>query len=670
MEYFEGNLCISVRDLVDGGIMSKSCYAKQAERGRLRVVRQGKGMGNYALVAVDSLPEEYLAAVKRKYPNGRYTRLVGWIKSQYEVDAQAMCYFHSQERSGVALSGAKVQEYVTNASVLNCCLKLYDRAAIAQKLMGNRYNWDMMAETIAILKQEYGHTLPESTLRFRKKAMEYRKYGYGSLISGKFGNQSARKVDFKTERLVCSLAVLPNKPYNSNVYEMYNMFVCGELEEVYDVQTGELFSPDDFVNKRTGEPLALSETTICNILNKPKNRVLIEHALSSWTTFMHEQMPHVHRHAPEFSFSKISLDDRDLPRKLKDTKARPKAYYAYDVASQCVVGYAYNRNKNVDLVVECFRNMLRLIERKGWGCPAQVEVENHLMTQWKDSFLKAGVVFPFVRFCAPQNSQEKYAEPMNGVKKRSIEHKNHVGIGRFYARDRHYRTEAKKVFDEKNDTYEDKQYYSWEELIADDMRDIMEFNNSLHSNQKKYPGMTRWQVLEASMNPTLQPLDKSVWARFIGEHVVTSIRRNSYCRVAYTDWWLSDVSVIEKLAPNNWKVDAYYLTDEDGRVKEVYIYQNNMLIDRLKNIGTFNTADCEQTEEDKAIFVEQQKVISRFNKYVKENAITRVGIGVGSDQRCDEGITDLLASDPPTDLESELEDMCDYDYRAKAKEDY
>lgn len=185
--------------------------------------------------------------------------------------------------------------------------------------------------------------------------------------------------------------------------------------------------------------------------------------------------------------SKVSFDDRDLPRKLKDTKARPKAYYAYDVASQCVVGMAYNRNKNVDLVVDCFRDMFRLLDRNGWGCPAQVEVENHLMSQWKDSFLKAGVMFPFVRFCAPQNSQEKYAEPMNGAKKRSIEHKNHLGIGRFYAKDRHYRTEAKKVFDEKNDTYEDKQYYTWEELIADDRRDVWEFNHSLHPEPEEVP---------------------------------------------------------------------------------------------------------------------------------------------------------------------------------------
>lgn len=626
MEYYGNRLCISYSELVDSGIMTTANYNSLTYRKKVKVVRRGGGASDCcALIAIDSLPSKYKEAVEKKYPGGDEVRIKAWVLSNYGMDQAAIAFFHDRSKTGIDLDEKKKREYIINASVLNCCIKLYERARDSQRLFGGTYNWDMMAKTIEILREELGHTLPTSTLRFRKKVNEYKRKGYGCLISGKFGNQSARKVDYKTEQLILGLAVLPNKPYNTNIAEMYNMFVCGELD-VYDPKTGELMNPDDFVDKKMGEPLELSESTINNYLNKPKNRVLVEHALSSWTTFMHEQMPHVHRHAPEFSLSKISFDDRDLPRKLKDTKARPKAYYAYDVMSQCVVGFAYNRNKNVDLVVECFRSMFRLLERRGWNCPAQVEVENHLMSQWKDSFLKAGVLFPFVRFCAPQNSQEKYAEPMNGAKKRSVEHRNHLGIGRFYAKDRHYRTEAKKVFDELNDTYEDKQYYSWDELIADDMRDVMEFNNSLHPNQKKYPGMTRWQVLEANLNPTLQPIAKSVLARFIGEHVETSIRRNSYCRVAYEDWWLSDVSVIEKLAPNNWKVDAYYLTDEDGSVKNVYIYQNDMLIDELQNVGTFNTADCEQTEEDKAIFVEQQKKIAGFNKWVADNAIDRLGV--------------------------------------------
>lgn len=612
-----------MRELADNGVMTMAYCNKLATRKKIDIARRGD-RGGCALVVVDSFPPRYKEDIYTRFPDSDSVRLAGWFRSNYEIDQSAVVFFHDPEKTGLDLKPEKIREYVTNASVLNTCIRLYENARIYQRIAGDKYDWGKMAAAVDSLRTQFGHTLPGSMLRFRKKVAEYKRDGYGCLISGKFGNQSARKVDYRTERLILGIAVLPNKPFNTNVAEMYNQFVCGELD-VYDPETGELFNPDDFTDK-DGEPRVLSETTINNYLNKPKNRVLIEHKLSSWTTFMHEQMPHVHRHAPEFSFSKISFDDRDLPRKLKDTKARPKAYYAYDVASQCVVGFAYNRNKNVDLVVDMFRSMFRLIDRKGWGCPAQVEVENHLMSQWKDSFLKAGVMFPFVRFCAPQNSQEKYAEPMNGAKKKAVEHRNHLGVGRFYAKDRHYRTEGRKVFDELNDTYEDKQYYSWDELVADDMRDVMEFNNSLHPNQKKYPGMTRWQVLEANMNPNLEPINKAVLARFIGDHVETSIRRNSYCRVGYTDWWLSGTEVLERLAPNNWKVDAYYLTDDDGNITDVYIYQNGMLVDKLQNVGTFNTADCEQTDADRTVFVEQQKKISGFNAYVKNNAISGVGV--------------------------------------------
>lgn len=625
MEYYGDRLCISMRDLVAGGIMSEPNYKQLAARGRFDVVRRGGGAaGCYALVAVDSLPQRYQDKVKEVYPGGAQARLEGWIKSNYEVDQQATAFFFSKEKCGVALPREKAQEYITNASVLNTCIKLYERAATAQKLFGGKYDWSMMAATIEILRKHFGHTLPASTLRFRKKVNDYKANGYACLISGKFGNQCARKVDHKTERLILGIAVLPNKPWNTNVLELYNSFVTGELD-VYDPETGEMFNPDDFTDKN-GEPMVLSEATITNYLNKPKNKILIDKATMSYTTFMHETMPHMHRHHGEFSLSKVSFDDRDLPRKLKDTRIRPKAYYAYDVTSGCCIGYAYNRAKNVDLVVDMFRNMFRLLDRQGWGCPAEVEVENHLMSQWRDSFLRAGVMFPFVRFCAPMNSQEKHAEQLNGAKKRSIEHRNHVGIGRFFAKRRQYRTESNKVFDEFNNTYVEKEYYTWDELIADDMRDIHEYNHALHPNQKKYKGMTRWDVLVANINPTLQPLDKATIARYVGEKVSTSIRRNSYCQVAGENWWLSKTEVIELLAPNDYKVEAYYLTNEEGKITDMFIYQGDMYIDRLENIGTFNTARAEQTEEDERIFVEQRKKISHFNKYAEDNAIGRVGI--------------------------------------------
>ena len=141
-----------------------------------------------------------------------------------------------------------------------------------------------------------------------------------------------------------------------------------------------------------------------------------------------------------------------------------------------------------------------------------------------------------------------------------------------------------------------------------------------------YPGMTRWQVLEANINPNLLPYDARTLAYHIGERVETSIRRNSTIRVAHEDWWLSSTSVLERLEPNNYKVTACYLPDDEGAPQEVFIYQKGKYIDTVEKVNTYSRVMAEQTEEDQAAFVEQQKKIAKFNKYVEDNAIDRLGI--------------------------------------------
>ena len=643
MEYYDNRLCISYGELVDGGIMTASNYNSLTYRKKVKVVRHGGGASDCcALIAIDSLPAKYKEAVEKMYPGGDEVRIKSWVLSNYEMDQAAVAFFHDRSKTGIDLDEKKKREYIINASVLNCCIKLYERARDSQRLFGGKYNWDMMAKTIETLREELGHTLPASTLRFRKKVNDYKRNSYSCLISGKFGNQSARKVDYKTKQLVRGLAVLPNKPYNSNVHEMYISFVCGELD-VYDPKTGELFNPDDFTDKN-GEPKYLSESTINNILNEPATKMLIEKSLSSWSTFMHEQMPYMHRHSGHFSLSQITMDDVDLTRKLKDTKQRVHAYYAYDVVSQCVIGASYARKKDERLVVDCFRDMFRLIARNSWGIPAGIEVENHLMSQYKEGFLKAETVFQFVRFCAPLNSQEKYAEPLNGAKKRSVIHKNHEGIGRFYGKGK-WRQEYRKISDETNELYEDKEYFTWEQLVADDRKDNEEWNNMLHPNQKMYPGMTRWQVLEANINPNLLPYDARTLAYHIGERVETSIRRNSTVRVAHEDWWLSCTNVLERLEPNNYKVTACYLPDDEGAPQEVFIYQNGKYIDTVEKVNTYSRVMAEQTEEDKAAFTAQQKKIAKFNKYVEDNAIDRLGI-LKPSQQTQQEVLELKPSAP------------------------
>lgn len=622
MEYYDGRLCISQRELVEGGIMTVANYKQMARRGRFDVARRGGGNADsYALAVIDTLPTKYREAVRAKFGSGDEVLAAGWFRENYERDMAAVAWFHDRENTGTDLGADKIEEYVTNAGVLNCCLRLYTRARDCQKILGNTYQWEKMAKAVESLREQYGHTLPTSMFRLRKKLADYRKYGYQVLLSGKYGNQTARRMTMKEERVILGIACLENQPYNTTVREMYIMFLTGELD-VWDVDTGELYDPDDFA-KKGEDPWIPSDATIANYLNKPKNKLLIKSRHLSRTTFMHEEMPHMHRHSGRYALSQITMDDVDLPRRMKGNE-RVHAYYAYDVVSQCRVGAAYARKKDDALVTECFRDMFRLIERHGWGMPAGIEVEQHLMSKYKDGFLQASVAFPFVHFCAPQNSQEKYAEPMNGAFKRTIAHKNHTGIGRFYGKGKN-RVESKKVSDETNELWEDKRYYTFEELVADDRADNQEWNNAPHPDQKRYPGMSRWDVLVANINPGLQSLDKITLSRYIGEKVETSVRRNSTVRVNYEDWWLSAPEVLEKLASNDYKVQAYYLPDEEGRATDVYIFQGDKYIDKVEKVETYNRVYAEQTDEDAAKYIEQRKKVSKFAAYVKAHAAPTVG---------------------------------------------
>lgn len=627
MEYYGGHKCIRPSELEAAGIMTQEYCRQLASRKRLEMARTGRGKGGYALVVVDSLPTQYLEEVKAKLGDGDEILAAGWFRENYERDQAAVTWFNDRNKCPIEFKEEEkrrqwVEECVVNASVLNCCIRLHSRASDFQRVLGNTYQWEKMAKAVESLREQFGHTLPTSMFRFRKKVAEYRRDGYPSLISGKFGNQTARRMTHREERVILGIACLENQPYNTTVREMYIMFLTGELD-VYDIDTGELYDPETFA-KKGEEPWIPSDATIANYLNKPKNKILIKNRHLSRTTFMHEEMPHMHRHNGQFSLSQITMDDVDLPRRMKGNE-RVHAYYVYDVVSQCRIGAAYARKKDEALVVECFRDMFRLIERKGWGMPAGIEVEQHLMSQYKDGFLRAGVAFPFVHFCAPQNSQEKYAEPLNGAFKRSIAHKNHAGIGRFYGKGKN-RVESKKISDENNDTWEDKRYYTFEELVADDRADNMEWNNTLHPNQKKHKGMTRWDVLVANINPTLQPLDKLTLSRYIGERVPTSVRRNSTVRVRHEDWWLSAPEVLEKLDPNNYKVTAYFLPDENGEPTDVYIFQDERYIGKVEKVQTYNRVMAEQTEEDVANYIEQRKKVARTAAYVARNAAPRVGI--------------------------------------------
>ena len=564
-------------------IMSIPNYKKLAAKEKINVVRSGRGLGGYVLVEIATMPLRFQERIKLKYGDMKEDVIRNWLGSHYHIDAKAR-EFYTRFRfdNGDALPPEHIQEYTVNASVIEAVMRAMEDATFMRKAMkAGPVNWGELAGAISYYQAEFGHTLPVSSNRFKKRVNDFKANGYESLISRKFMNQNRRKVTYDIERLLLSIDAQPEQPFNTTVWEQYNLFVQGELE-LYDPETGEVLNPADFTDK-DGNPLVLSPATVANYLNNPKNKALRGKLHMSQWDFNNAYRPYHLRSIGEYSLSKVSLDDRDLPRPMKDGN-RVKAYYAYDVVSGAVVGYAYNRYKTTELFLDCMRNMFQTLDRNGMYIPAELEVEHHLVSDFADGLMQAGTVFPLIRWCNPGNSREKRAEHKNREKKYGVEKRTQVGIGRWYAKLEANRPKEEKVYDEKNNTYKVKTY-SYEELVADDIRAIETFNAQPHPNQKRYPGMSRWDVLCAHQNPNLAPWDKAVLYRFIGQHTETTIRQNTYCTVMYNQYGLPSPEIIEKLEPRNYKVDAYYLPDADGTINEVYIYQNGRYIATCKPVA-------------------------------------------------------------------------------------
>ena len=636
-------------------ILSVPNYKKLAAKKEINVVRPGKGLGSYALVEIATMPLRFQERIKLKYGDMKEDIIRNWLGSHYHIDAKAR-EFYTRFRfdNGDALPPEHIQEYTVNASVIEAVMRAMEDATFMRKAMeAGPVNWGELAGAISYYQAEFGHTLPVSSNRFKKRVNDFKANGYESLISRKFMNQNRRKVTYDIERLLLSIDAQPEQPFNTTVWEQYNMFVQGDLE-LYDPETGEVLNPADFTDK-DGNPLVLSPATVANYLNNPKNKALRGKLHMSQWDFNNAYRPYHLRSIGEYALSKVSLDDRDLPRPMKDGN-RVKAYYAYDVVSGAVVGYAYNRYKTTELFLDCMRNMFQTLDRNGMYIPAELEVEHHLVSDFADGLMQAGTVFPLIRWCNPGNSREKRAEHKNREKKYGVEKRTQVGIGRWYAKLEANRPKEEKVYDEKNNTYKVKTY-SYEELVADDIRAIQTFNAQPHPNQKRYPGMSRWDVLCAHQNPNLAPWDKAVLYRFIGQHTETTIRQNTYCTVMYNQYGLPSPEIIEKLEPRNYKVDAYYLPDADGTINEVYIYQNGRYIATCKPVARYNENTAEQTEYDKAAYTEQSKYVAQFDKMMKDGKIKRVGILAKEEAKL---ITEVQAEAVPLPTQAEEEDYSAY----------
>ena len=571
---YNGSLALEAKWLWENDVISCENYKVCVYRKKITVLRR-PAPGYSTLISYESLPYNIKTKTDEKLkelgelPN---TNMItsqekqtqtsffeGYIKS----DAAAMDFFGKQN-----LTEEKKQEYYLNAQILNALRdllidRLNSRKA-ANQPTGKRSGLftSVLNDLKKLDRKNYPHTLPLSLRNLKPKYEQYINQGYKCLLHGNSDNDNARKVTDKLEQLFLSIAAMHNNPYVLWVQQMYIEFLKGK-KRIYNTDTGEIYNRDEFKDEK-GDYLEVSDSTVRNYLNNPLNKAIIQKIRNSYHSFNHLYSPHTMRHAPEYSLSWISIDDRDLPRNLKGG-GHVYAYYAFDVMSGALIGAAYSREKDTNLLLDCLRDMYRNLEKMGLSWPLGIETEHHLSSNLKDTIFKPGNLFSMVRYCAPTNSQEKHAEHRIRRKKYGFEKLNQENIGRHYARLEANKAHGERAYNEQTHEYEYKfKAYSFEQLVEEDMKANQLYNESLHPDQDNHAGETLIEALKNHVNLDAWEIDKKRIYYWLGNKTETTIRRNQYINLQYKKYWLSSPNILSKLKPNDYEVTACWMYDENG----------------------------------------------------------------------------------------------------------
>lgn len=621
---YEGHPVITKAEWLAAGLSARQ-YQYDYEKGVLSVF----GEYHNPLIDLTSIRRpERRAMIEAKF--GPIEDAEPEAQMKAEVDTEARAYYTSYRKGdGSPLEPKLVEQYTNRASLLETLRKRLESQQAERAKLGRKVKMcEWYQEAMKWYNEQRQGQFPCAEIgnarSFERVFKAYCNEGYGSVVSGRLGNDSARKVSVKAENLIVALWRTNGKPFKERVWELYMEFVTGD-RELYDKETGEVFRPDDFRHK--GRTLELSQATVWAYVSQAMNTTAVYADRNGNFAYQNTLRPKHVRKVGNWSLSKISMDDVALSRQTWDGKWVYK-YIAVDVLS----GYYFRPSYVVGKpgrkeVVECFRNMFRELTERGLPMPGELEVEHHLMEdiEWLNE------VFPFVRFCA--SATEKRAEHnIRALKYGAAKDAGHTN-GRWYARSEAYSSTRKKVdgdYELGTSELGCAKRLTAEQIIADDLADIERHNTELHKRQKTFPGMTRRDVLVQRVNPELKPVEERYLLHYIGERTDTSIVNNNRLQVKGEQFELTDFACIGRLKPNSKRVEAYYMPGEE--IERVYLWQGETYIGEAENMEKwrYNEFAAERTDADREAMLHQQKRVAKFDKMVRERRAELPKVGMAT----------------------------------------
>ena len=406
MEYYGNIIAVTVDDLTgnNGGeaIMTRDNYLKLQQRGRINVLRSGRGYGSYALIEYASLPERFKTRFVAKYGNPDELMKKEQIGLSQDLKAQQFYYDHVLP-NGERIPEPKQEEYTVNARVLNALQDMFNTQKAMRRACNNNTPiiWSNIFRASEELRETYHHTLPKSEARLRDKMREYAKTGYVCLISGKFGNTNTLKITKAGERQIIALRRSKTPVYTlTQLFEEYN----------------------GIAEKKGWKPLR-SENSLRQFLERPDIKPQWYDAVYGELASKQIYSRHNKTLMPTMRDSLWYGDGTKLNLFYKDYeggKLVVKTAFVYEVAdafNDTLLGYAIGKSENFDLQYKAFRMAVETSGHK----PYEIVTDNQgAQTSKVAQAFFASITSHVSRTTSPYNPQSKTIERLFGEFQRQI----------------------------------------------------------------------------------------------------------------------------------------------------------------------------------------------------------------------------------------------------------
>ena len=409
MEYFGNIIAVTMHELTrsdDGeAVMSRSAYDHLVTRGRVNVLRPGKGLGSYALIEYHSLPERFRLRFEAKYGNPE--KIMKQEDMPLAADSEAQKYYHEYLLpNGEHLPEDKQTEYTLNARVLNAIREMRGTQKAMRRACNNNTPviWSNIFATAEELRKAYGHTLPKSEARLRDKLRQYTKEGYACLVSGKFCNANTLKITKAAGRQIVALRRCRVPVYT----------------------TKQLFEEFNRIAERRGWKRLASQSSLVQYLERPEIKPLWYDAV--YGELAAKQL-YARRNKTEMPTMRDSLwygDGTKLNLFYKavengKTVVRSASVYeVIDAYSETLLGYAVSDTENFDAQFRAFRMAIETAGHK----PYEIVTDNQGGQRSKIAQKFFANICRINRPTAPYNAPSKSIESVFGRFQKQVLHED------------------------------------------------------------------------------------------------------------------------------------------------------------------------------------------------------------------------------------------------------